>query len=107
MAVTFQSPNYDRHQWEERRRGRRYPCASHVAIGAQWVVGHDISRGGISAFMRQPLAIGHITTVSLGKPSQMAREMSGRAMVLRADPHPLGYLVALRFLDTAEPARRR
>jgi hypothetical protein len=86
-------------QWEERRRGRRYACPTRVAIGSRWAVGHDISRGGISVLMREALPVGNETTVTLGRASSLTGEMRGRARVLRSDPHPRGYRVALQFID--------
>jgi hypothetical protein len=86
-------------QEAERRSGRRYPCPVHVAVGAQRVVGCDISRGGISVYMPEPLPVGDVLVVSLGHQWHGAGAMSGRARVLRSEPNPLGFLVALQFVD--------
>lgn len=91
----------------ERRSGRRYPCPVRVAVGAQRVVGCDISRGGISVYMPLPLPVGDVMVVSLDGQRQSAGAMSSRARVLRSEPTPLGFLVALQFVDQLQsPAGR-
>lgn len=78
-----------------------------MAVGVQRVVGCDISRGGISVFMPWPLPVGDVMVVSLGDQRQGAGAMSGRARVLRSEPNPLGFLVALQFVDQLQPPAGR
>jgi hypothetical protein len=97
MSVTVD--RLSREQWDERRRGRRFSCPFRIGIGPWWGVGHDISRGGVSVFMREPLPVGEVMAVNLGRSTGQTAEMSGAARVLRSMPHSLGYLVALQFVE--------
>jgi hypothetical protein len=91
-------------EWVERRRGRRYPYPAHVEVARQRVVGCDISRGGISVYMRDPLPVGQVTTVTLGTACSQTNPIAAKARVLRSEESPVGFLVALQFLDAAYAA---
>jgi hypothetical protein len=69
-----------------------------VSVGKQWVVGRDIGRGGIAVYMRDPLPIGHITTIGLARQAPNTASLSSAAKVVRCELNQLGFLVALQFL---------
>lgn len=100
MAVApWPATAFESERWDERRRGRRYPCPAHVAVGSQWVVGRDIGRGGISVYMRDPLPVGHLTVVSLARQTPNVTPLTSAARVVRCELNQLGFLVALQFLS--------
>jgi hypothetical protein len=83
----------------DRRSGRRYPYPAQVEVAQQRVTGCDISRSGMSVYMREPLSVGEITSVNLGGPCPESGSMETTARVLRSDASANGFLVALQFIE--------
>lgn len=92
-------PAHGYDEWVDRRRGRRYPYPAHVEVAQQRVVGCDISRSGISVYMSEPLPVGEVTTINLGRPCQESSAIGTMARVLRSQARPDGFLVALQFIE--------
>ncbi len=84
---------------KERRSARRFPYSMHVEVGTQRGVGCDISRGGLAVYTREPVPIGEIVSVTLGSAPIEVGNLSGRARVLRAEEVPVGFRLALQFVQ--------
>ncbi len=84
---------------QERRGGRRFPYSMHVEVGTQRGIGCDISRGGLGVYTRDPVPIGEVVSVTLGSAPVEVGNLSGRARVVRVEANPVGFRLALQFVQ--------
>jgi len=79
----------------ERRRARRFPYPAVVRIDGQSGAGIDISTGGLSVLLAEPVPVGRIVVVALGH----GDEATSSARVVRIAPTRHGVVVGLQFVD--------
>lgn len=87
------TPVYPAHL--ERRRGRRFPYPAVVRIDQQSGAGIDISTGGISVLLAEPVPVGQVVVVALGR----GDDVSSNARVVRLAPTHHGFVVGLQFVE--------
>jgi hypothetical protein len=79
----------------ERRRARRFPYPAIVTIDRLSGGGIDISTGGLSVLLAEPLPIGTLVVVALGG----GDDVTSHARVVRLAPTRNGVVIGMQFVD--------
>ena len=90
------------HQTDERRSSPRQPYAGIVEVCGVMAFGNDISKGGVSFYLRRPLAIGTLLDIAAGGSVAEPVVIRTPAVVARVDSQARGYLVGVRFAQEIE-----
>jgi hypothetical protein len=93
----------------ERRTSPRHPYAGIVEVSGVMAVARDISRVGVSFYLRTPLKVGSVLDIAAGGSVTEPAVIRTHAVVARVEPHAKGYLVGVQFpqeVNVGEPSTR-